>query len=139
MSASLEPDQNDSAIGGRFPWFNPVLYAFLAALVILITGMCCWSPMISVFLPPPDCIGGYGAQYAQDVRALTFVEMIAALAIFPFALIFGALSGLAVFFLLRTRKSANLITLGSALAGVVVGLSFDIALPITINRVICNL
>lgn len=135
MRATIDPDQTYS----RLPWFNPVLYTFPAALVILISGIFYLSPIISVFLPHPNSNGGYGASHPLEVRTLTYEEMIAARAFLPFGFVLGVLSGLVKNFLLRSTRSANFINWSAAMMSLGAGLAFDIALPFTKNWVICDL
>ena len=134
-----DPDQTVNTKRSQLTWFQPVSYAFLATLAILGSGFCCWSPLVNLFLPVPSCMGGYGADNAQDVRTQVFFDMVGLGIGFPFALILSTILGWILYVIFRSRRSAKFVKWSAALAGFLIGLGFGIAIPVIISRTMCNL
>jgi hypothetical protein len=124
--------------GSHLSWDQPVLYALVPASVILFFG-CCYNPMINIFLPFPPCMGGDEAYSAKDVRYLVLVDNIASVAVIPLATFITVFTGLALYFLLRRRKSPFFVRWSAALAGFLIGSVIYIAIPVIVNRIICKL
>jgi hypothetical protein len=117
--------------------FKPGTYALLAALIVLISGCFCWSPLVNLLLPAPICMGGYDSSYSQDVLVLVMLDSIALAISVPFALILANVSG--TIFSDLNQKNVAISKRRAFIIGGLIGFIFCIFIPVLVNRFACYL